>query len=80
MARHERVEIDQVGDPVSGAVCNTRGDHTAVAVPDQDHVTQVLKFQYVQDIGDVGVEVDARMRQVRALTNAGVGGRDECVA
>jgi hypothetical protein len=44
--RHEGVEIDHLRDPLARAVGDTRGDHAAIAVPDQDDVAQVFEFQH----------------------------------
>ena len=54
------VEVDDLADPVGGAVGDTGDHHAAVAVADEDHVVQVLVEQQVHDVVDVGVEVDRR--------------------
>ncbi|MFI6735001.1 hypothetical protein ACIBI9_18900 [Nonomuraea sp. NPDC050451] len=43
--RRGGVEVDEVADPVGGAVGDASDDHAAVAVADEDHLAQVLVGQ-----------------------------------
>jgi hypothetical protein len=54
---HERVEVDQVADPIARAVGDAGCDHPAVAVPDQHEVAQLLALDYAQDILDMGLKI-----------------------
>ena len=72
--RHVGVEVDDVGDPLGDPVGRTGDDRPAVASADQNHTGQVLVVQHVDDIGDVGVEIDLRMREVDALAVPSQGG------
>jgi hypothetical protein len=49
-------------------------------MPDQDHVVQVLPFDHVDDVGDVGVERDLPAHQVHALAEPGQRRREHLVA
>jgi len=52
----------------SGTRSATPGDdHAAVAVADQDHPAQVVEFQQLDDVGDVGFEIDGRAEQMLPL-------------
>lgn len=42
------------GGPVGDAAC----DHSAIAVGTKDHFREILKSQKVQDVGDMGVQVN----------------------
>jgi hypothetical protein len=66
-----RVQVHQLADPVGGPVGDAGDHHAAVAVPDEHHVAEVLPPEQVHDVGDVGVEVDARPQQVRPLPQPG---------
>ena len=77
VARHEGVDIDQLLDPVARAVGDAGRDHAAIAVADQHDVAQVFIFDDVEDVLDMGFEIDRRIRQMRALAKTGVGRRDQ---
>ena len=56
-----------VGRPVGDA-----GDHfPTVAVTHQDHVMQVFVVQDVDDVLHMGVQIDAGVCQMRAVTQTG---------
>jgi 2-keto-4-pentenoate hydratase/2-oxohepta-3-ene-1,7-dioic acid hydratase in catechol pathway len=68
---HERVEVDQVPDPVTD-VLQRPGDHEpAVGEAEQDDVAQVLVPDGVDHVGDVGGQADLGTGEVGALTDAG---------
>ena len=64
-----------MADPVGGPIGHPGDDHAAVAVPDEDHVAQILVVQHGDDVVDVQVEVDVGAQQVRPFTQAGQGRR-----
>ncbi len=66
--------------PLRRAVGNTRCDHPAVAVPDENQVAQPLAGDHREHVADRGLEVHERVDQVRALAEAGVGRREHLVA
>ena len=73
IGRQEGVQIDQGAD-AAGAASGHAGDHhAAIGVADQDRVGDVLVFQDVRHVLDVGRERDAGMGKVRAFTQAGEG-------
>ena len=69
--RDEGVEVDQPRDAARHPLGDAGDDHSGGAVADEDHVVQALEDQGVDDVVDVGSEVHARMREVRALTEPG---------
>ncbi len=58
-----------MADAIGCAVGCARDDHPAVAMPDQDGVSDVLVVQERDDVLDMAVEVDARSKQMRTLPN-----------
>ncbi len=79
VTRHERVEIDQPRDALARAVGHAGRHHAPVAVADQYDVVQILAVQRAAHVGDMGVEVVLRARQMLALAKAGVGGNEDLV-
>ena len=75
--RHEGVEIDQLRDALARPVGDAGRHHAAIAVPDQHDIAQVLHLEHADDIGDVGVEIDRRAGEMRALAEAGIGRRPQ---
>jgi len=71
IARHEDVDVCDVTDPCRCTVGGAGDDRAAVALAHEDDVDQLLDVEQVDDGGDVGVEIDCRVRQVSALTVAG---------
>ena len=67
-------------DAIGGAIADAGDHHAAVAVSDHEHVAEALEREHVDDVGDVRVEVDVGMEQVRALTEAGEGRGVDVVA
>ena len=67
---HEGVEVHEVADPL-GDVLQRSGDHDpAVGEPEQHDVGEVLVEDLVDDVADVGGEVDLRAHEVDPLADA----------
>jgi hypothetical protein len=49
-------------------------------VHDQADVLEVLPFEHVDEVGDVGVEIDVLAHEVRALADASERRREDLVA
>ena len=47
---------------------------------DEADVLQVLPFHHIDDVGDVGVEIDVLRQEVRTFAEPGEGGREHLVA
>lgn len=62
-------------DPLGHAVRHSRDGAATEAVPDQDHVMQILPGKDIADVIDKGVERDGLGEQVRAFPTSGLGGR-----
>jgi hypothetical protein len=78
--RHEGVEVDQRSDLVGQRIRHSRHHHAAIGVADQHDVRQFLVFEDIDDVGDVGVEVDARVHEMRTLAESGQGRREDLMA
>jgi len=59
--------------PVWNPISDPGYDHTAVAVPDQCHVTKILIQDCVDDVSDVRFETDIGRRKVSAFSEPGQG-------
>src|SRR5439155_5333021 len=76
----EGVEVDQVPDPVAD-VLQRPGDHEAPVRETEEHdAAKILVKDGVDDIGDVGRQVDLRTREVSPLTNTGQAWRENLMA
>ncbi len=51
-----------------------------VAMPDENHPTQVLVGEDVRDVADVDLQADERVSQVGALTKGGERGGEHLMA
>ena len=71
--------IDELPDPIGGAVSDAGDDHAAVAVADENHVTQVFEVQQVHDVADVHVEVDRGADEVSPVATPGQARRIDVV-
>ena len=68
-ARGGGVEVDEAARPGRRQRSRGAGDHhAAVAVPDQDDIVQVPVEQQLNDVVDVGVEVDVRRERRRTAS------------
>jgi hypothetical protein len=54
------VEVDRRVEPLRPPVCHARDRDAGVAVPDEHRILEILVVEQVDDVGDVGLEVDAR--------------------
>ena len=55
-------------------------DETAVGVPAQHDVGQPLPFHHIDDVGDVGGDIDLRTEKMRAFAESGKRRREDLVA
>ncbi len=78
--RHESVQVDEPGDALRHAVGDSRGDHPAVAVADEHETLQPLEFDDLQQVLDMGIQVDRRIGQMLPLSEAGIGRGDQAVS
>ena len=67
------VEEHQAPDAVRHRVGCARDHHAAVAVSDQDHVSQVLECEHRCNVLDVTVQIHISIQQVGPLAQAGHG-------
>ena len=77
---HERVDIDQLRDKVARAIGDASRDHAAIAMADQHDVTQIFIFDDVEDVLNMSLQVDRRVRQMYAFADTGVGWGDEAMS
>ncbi len=68
--RLECVEPDDGRDAVADLLERARARPAAIGMHHQAHVLEVFPFEDVDDIGDVGVEVDVLAHEMRALADA----------
>src|SRR5262245_31379700 len=55
---YERVQIDQRLDPLRKAVCHSGNNTPAIGVPTKHNIGQFLPSDEIDDIRDVGIQVD----------------------
>jgi hypothetical protein len=77
---HEGVQVHEVDQTLGDAVRDRGRDDAAVAVPDQDDVSQVFGLEHREHVPDVGLQPDLPAGQVRALAEPRVGRGDQLVA
>jgi hypothetical protein len=65
--RNKGVEINQGCNLAGQRIGDAGHHHAAIGVADQNDVRQAFFLDNVRDIGDVGVEIDARVHQMDAL-------------
>src|SRR6516164_11731235 len=58
-------------DPLWHTVCNARDDHSARTVSHQNRIADVLEFEDVRDVLDVGSKPDLSISQMCALAEPG---------
>ena len=78
--RLERVEPDDRGDAVADLLERAGARPAAIGMHHEADVLQVLPFEQVDDVGDVGVEDRILAQQVRAVAEAGQRRREDLVA
>ena len=49
---------------------NAGNHHAAIGVADYHHVFQLLPFQFIDDVEDMGVEIDRRRQKMRAFAKS----------
>jgi hypothetical protein len=62
-----------LGDALRNAVGGAGDGHTAVAMADEHDIIQILPLDQVDDVGDMGVEIDRRTAKVRPLAQSSEG-------
>ncbi len=80
VVRQERVEEHKGGDAIEDLLGRAGDRPAAVRMADEADVAQVFVFDHVDDVGDVGVEIDRAARQVRALAEPGERRREHGMA
>ena len=70
VGRHEGIEVDERRDALRHPVGDARHDDATIGVPHQDDVLEVLPQDHVADVGDVGVEIDLHVGEVRPLAQS----------
>jgi len=78
--RDERVQIDQMADPVGDRVGDSGHDHAAIGMAAQYHIIQLLLSKEVDDLFDVGGHVDRRESIPGPFREAGKRGREHPMA
>ena len=68
---HERVEVHEVADPLGDVLEGTGDDEPAVGEAEQHDPGQILVQHLVDDVADMGAEVDHRAGEVGPLADAG---------
>jgi len=61
------IQVDEGCNSVGQCIGDAGDHHAAVGVADQNNVRQPFFLDDIHDIGDVGVEIDARTHQMDAL-------------
>ena len=79
-AGHERVQIDEVVDPIADVVECTGDDHAPVREAQQHHVVQVFVEDRVHDVLNVRRQRNAGVGQVRSFTYAREAGGEHLMA
>src|SRR5580704_6657962 len=69
--RYESVEIDDRSYAVRYLLDGTRDRPTSIGMGDQANIRQILPSDHVDDVGNVGIEIDAAADQMRAFAEAG---------
>jgi hypothetical protein len=80
IVRQEGVEIDDRGDRRTYLLQGARNRVAGVGVATQDDIGQPLPFDDVDDVGNVGRQLDLLVEQVRALAESGQCRREHLVA
>src|SRR5262249_17137060 len=63
---------DEMLDLVPRAVCNSRGNHAAVGMANENDIAQILKLKHPQYILNMGFKIYVTMREMRAFAEASV--------
>jgi hypothetical protein len=76
---HGRVEVDELCQPLRHPVGDAGDDHPAVAPADEHDILEVFVLQDIDDVLDVGVEVDVGVAKVDPLAETREGRREDIV-
>ena len=76
----EGVEIDQRGDQLGDPVGDAGDHHAAIGMAGQHDIAQAFVMKDIQNVGDVGREIDRAGQQVRTLALPGQRRREDPVA
>ena len=79
IARHERVEKDEFANAIGDVCQGRRHDRASVRVTDQNDVTEVLEQHEINDVINVGREIDLRANQVNSLADPRQARREDFV-
>jgi len=79
VAWHERVQVDQVPDPVADVLQRARDHAPAVGEAEQHDPVEILIQHHVDHIGDVGGQAHLRAGQMDPLADASQAGREHLV-
>jgi hypothetical protein len=74
--RVRRIQVDQMADTVQSTVGNAYDHHAAITVADQNNILAVLALSQVDDIGDVGFEIDGGSKEMLSNRNLSAPGDD----
>ncbi len=78
--RDVTVQVDELRQAVGRTIRRPGDDHAAVAVSDEDDVSEVLVVENPHHVGYVRVEVDVRASEMRALAESREGRGEDIVA
>jgi len=79
VARHDRIEVNQVSQAILGPVGHPGNHHSAVGMAHQHHLFELLPLQHVRDVGNVRVQPDAGLQQMGTLAATCERGREHLV-
>jgi hypothetical protein len=69
LARHRRIQVDQLANAIGYPLSDRRDDCAAVAVADQDHIVQVSVLEQSGNVRNVRVAVEIRAQQMGPLAS-----------
>ena len=67
VVRQEGIEIHQMREALGNALRHRSDERPAIAVPEEDHLTQILIDEDIDDVGDMRFQVDEWMGLMGAL-------------
>ncbi len=69
--RHDGIKIDKRANARRQPAGDTRNDHAAIGMADENDILEILPFDVVDDIKHMGVGNDVGRREMAALAKAG---------
>ena len=69
--RHNGIKIDKRANALRQPAGDTRNDHTAIGMADENDILEILPFDVVDDIEHMGVGNNVGRRKMAALTKSG---------